>query len=245
MPRSSGRLCSSCGESHPAPKHDKCKANLEATLQSLVTSLSQVTSRLDTMEQKLDTQNSPRGGRHGKTPVPEHTPRDKRPGKTPDPKPRYREPSSSAGEEDDVLTPINPGKLRTHKRVQDFVDKRMRDLGVLSSEGEDTTQQAAAGKNKQKSGRVQTGSDFVVQRVEWPHFHIFRGHDRQPATYDELSVQEFVCGYLTALEHEPEARDKELKLAHLRHLNQDCTEYGWQGPRNFPPGNREGALLLE
>lgn len=222
MPRSSGRLCSSCGEAHPAPKHDKCKANLEATLQSLVTSLSQVTSRLDNMEQKLEPMNSLGG---------EHTPRNKQSKKTPDPKLRHREPSSSAGEDDDVLTPVQPSKLQKHKRVQEFVDRRMRDLGVLASEGEDSSQQPA-GKSK-KSGRVQTASDFVVQRVEWPHFHIFRGHSRQPATYDELSVQEFVCGYLAALEHEPEAQTKELQLKHLRHLMQDCAEYGWQGPRNF------------
>jgi len=55
-----------------------------------------------------------------------------------------------------------------------------------------------------------------------------------PAKYQDLSVQEFVAGYLASLEvsqESPEVRDK--MLAHLKELMQDAADFPWANVRNF------------
>ncbi len=52
-----------------------------------------------------------------------------------------------------------------------------------------------------KSGRDKTALDAVFHELDWPHFYVSTTAHR-PATYDGLSVEEFVYGYLCVVEHE-------------------------------------------
>ena len=49
---------------------------------------------------------------------------------------------------------------------------------------------------QQESGRDKTAAECVSVTVEWPHCHVFRGADRHPAKYDDLTILKFVAGYM-------------------------------------------------
>lgn len=219
------RTCTKCQEAHEPPKNSNCNRHIQATLASLAESLATVSSRLDSMEARASDPASTRR----KPPQPDN--------------------NSSSESEDDIRMPpasetraatITPSRLKSHKRVQSFVDKRMQELGVMSSDDELPTSKPSGKGRSQRSGRVKTASDFVVKQVEWPHYHIFRGPSRQPASYDELTISEFVFGYLTSLEQEVCPNVRAHKLQHLRELMMDTCEFGWQGPRNY-----HGIILQE
>ena len=49
---------------------------------------------------------------------------------------------------------------------------------------------------QQESGRDKLAAECVSVAVEWPHCHVFRGADRHPAKYDDLTILKFVAGYM-------------------------------------------------
>jgi len=226
------RICSTCGVVHGAPKHEKCPENVQNTnalLLSLQSSLELMNKRMEAVEKE-------------RTEAEKATPKAKKP----KPKPKAKEKATElrdSSEDSSSDGEATPSALKSNARLQQLVDMRMLELGVVSSDEEAAPRAKATttqGKRSHKSGRVKTASDFVLHQVEWPHFHIFRGTTRQPASYDELSVPEFVCGFLRALEQEDDNATRLQRLEHLRHLMADAAEFGWQGARNF-----HGILLQE
>ena len=89
------------------------------------------------------------------------------------------------------------------------------------------------GKSTKRSGRAKTADDVVHQDVDWPHFHVYRGQDRQPAEYEQLTVPEFVLGYITSLMYDSNTSAKARKLEHLRELVMDAATYPWSDVRNY------------
>ena len=85
---------------------------------------------------------------------------------------------------------------------------------------------------KLKSGRGRTTQDFVVREVPWPHYGVYKGADRTAASFDGLSIAEFVFGYLgqTQRQNEP---TRSLMLGHLRELMQDAMSFPWPNVRNY------------
>ena len=41
-----------------------------------------------------------------------------------------------------------------------------------------------------------TIQDIVIREIDWPQYHVYRGVDRRPASYEDLNIQEFVYGVL-------------------------------------------------
>jgi len=129
--------------------------------------------------------------------------------------------------------PVTLAQLQTNKALQAQVESRLRELGVAGDSGseEDDGKSKMPGKrNKIKSGRVRTAADVARIPMEWPHYHVYRGPDRKPAHYDDLSVPEFIMGYMTILLDSPDInRDM---LMHLRDVMTDTVDYSWDSARN-------------
>ena len=86
---------------------------------------------------------------------------------------------------------------------------------------------------KSKSGRCKTTEDFVMQQVSWPHHGIYQGQDRKPATYDTLSVTEFVQGYVSNVLNETSPGTAHSMLIHLQEMMQDASDFPWENVRNY------------
>ena len=68
--------------------------------------------------------------------------------------------------------------------------------------------------------------------MNWPQCHVFRGPDWKSATYDTLSLAEFVFGYVAVMDR-ASAADAKHMLAHLKQLMMDCEHFQWEMVRNF------------
>lgn len=144
---------------------------------------------------------------------------------------------SDESEEEEAGPSETMADLRHNVTLQRRVQRRLRALGVQpdsDSEEETALQSDRKGNSKKgKSGRAKTASDFIKVTIEWPHFHVFRGADRKPAQYDDLSMAEFVFGYLAIVqEGEHPSTVKRAMLLHLQGLMQDAAEYTFEGARN-------------
>lgn len=107
-------------------------------------------------------------------------------------------------------------------------------LDLTSSDSEDDyPQKGKKGGKKKKSGRCRTTEDFVVRQIRWPHHGIYKGRERKPATFDTLSVTEFVHGYINNVLSEPSTDVSQCMLIHLRELMQDATDFPWANVRNY------------
>ena len=124
--------------------------------------------------------------------------------------------------------------LRNDSRLQTNVSRRLHELGLDDTSDEDGIQeQPKPRKSKLTSGRKRTAVDVAHVEVEWPQYHIFRGPGRDAAGYDELSVTEFVQGYVAIMLDAGAKGDTwRQQLQHLQQLMMDAGDYGWPSVRN-------------
>ena len=132
--------------------------------------------------------------------------------------------------------------LRKDGTLQSKVADRLSKLKSLShllrsdDDDSESDSEIPTGKEKRKgkkSGRLVTADHIIVKRVDWPHFHVYRGADRSPASYKDLTIQEFVYGFLCSLEETKRQTSKEHMLCHLKELMEDAIQYGWPSVRNY------------
>ena len=69
--------------------------------------------------------------------------------------------------------------------------------------------------------------------IDWPHLYVYRGADRRPAQYSELTLAEFVHGYLSMLDNPRNNFSREVMLNILKDMTLDTALYGWPQIRNF------------
>ncbi len=125
--------------------------------------------------------------------------------------------------------------LLSNQALQQPVEARLQDLRIL----QDTTWEVGDDGQVIKtvkckiSGCSRTTQDFVVKEVDWPHFHVHRTDSRKPAAYNDLSIQEFVYGYLKKVEKEKDGSTKLLMAGHLQELMQDALEFTLENLRKF------------
>lgn len=137
-------------------------------------------------------------------------------------------------------TQPTPSTLREDKQLQHKVKSRMAELHLArtsdsdDSDYDETTPKQQKKKKGKKSGRARTADDFVTREIDWPHYYIYRGTERKPAKYEDLSVQEFVCGYLASILRGKESEStRKHMLTHLHELMLDATDFPWPNVRNY------------
>ena len=78
-----------------------------------------------------------------------------------------------------------------------------------------------------KSGIYQSSIDYVLNEVKWPQLHV-RRLGRDPPEYDELTIPEFVVGYLKIIEKLPGSlKDICRSIGYLKSLMEDTAMFNW------------------
>ena len=110
----------------------------------------------------------------------------------------------------------------------------MAELKLLTNDesDEDGTTESRKRKTK-KSGRAKTVDDIVIREVDWPHYHVYRGPDRRAARYEDLTVPEFVFGFLSQMTSTAGGKTSQKMLTHLRGMMRDAIDFPWANVRNY------------
>ena len=103
--------------------------------------------------------------------------------------------------------------LRQDQHISACVARRPAELGIH----EDTNNMDNNMKHRRgkKSGLSQTDEDQIVNEIDWPHFYIYRGQERKPIQYTQITQSEFTYGFLAMLNNPRNYVDRELLLSIL------------------------------
>ena len=115
--------------------------------------------------------------------------------------------------------------LRDNERIEDCVSRRLAEIGLDDESGEyfSETQKTKRGK---RSGLSRTVEDQVLGEIDWPHFYIYRGADRKPTLFNDLTLAEFNFGLLVILDSPRSVFNREVMLNLMKELMIDTTIYG-------------------
>ena len=123
-------------------------------------------------------------------------------------------------------------EIRNNRQISDCVSQRLAELGLEEERLENNTELYRKQRGK-KSGLQRTVEDQVVNEIDWPHLYIYRGQDKKPVHYADLTLAEFVFGYLSMVDNPRNDLDRPLMLSILRDMMLDTTQYGWYQVRNY------------
>ena len=82
------------------------------------------------------------------------------------------------------------------------------------------------GKFKSQRG----GSDTVYCKIEvpWPHNYILTGSTKSMASYDNLSMSQWVAGFSQIIREQTDPTVKNQMLDYMSDLMEDSHDFGWQ-----------------
>ena len=123
--------------------------------------------------------------------------------------------------------------LRENNHINACVNRRLAELGIAEDDCEGATDINRRKQRGKKSGLSRTIEDQVIRDIDWPHLYVYRGTDRKPAQYNELTLAEFVHGYLSMIDNPRNNLSREVMLNILKDMTLDATLYGWPQIRNF------------
>ena len=160
-------------------------------------------------------------------------------GATPSPEPSVCEstsPQPQDGARFGELEQASPDILRSDRALMREANRRLANLRQEEIDDEDGPLglfgSRLAGK---KSGSIMSAADIVVKRVDWPHFYVHRvaGSNGKPLHFKDLTMGEFVYGFLCMIEAPNCSIDYRLMTRLLKHVMQDSVDFSWESARNF------------
>ena len=84
------------------------------------------------------------------------------------------------------------------------------------------------------SGEGKTAKDRCRVPIDWPQFYVFRGAGREPATYNDLTIPEFVLGFMAVVGRSNQGqRVRDIMNRHLQELMLDATRFPWPSVRHY------------
>ena len=122
--------------------------------------------------------------------------------------------------------------LRNDNNINSQVARRLAQLD-FDSEFVDNNFETHSRRRGKKSGQSRTVEDTVIREIDWPHFYVYRGNERRPTHYSDLTVSEFVLGFLSMIDNPRNGFNKDLMLSLLKDLMNDISQYGWNQIRNY------------
>ena len=234
------RLCKPCGERHQPPTGVNCRKKETLAIEGILEEMKRLSEKVSHMETRISNNGNP------------INPNDRETGSG-DLEMNERRSISSP-----IVTPETPSTsklsvstLQADSELQERVRHKMRtiagDESSSDSSSESESDEPKAKKSKKedkkgkKSGRSRTANDKVVKEVDWPHLYVYKGQNRKPAAYEDLTLAEFSYGVLCQITSKKTGKKtKEHLLLHLKDLLEDTMEYGFDGPKSF-----HAALLTE
>ena len=131
--------------------------------------------------------------------------------------------SSSDSSDDDTVLP-NLSHIRASKVIQKQIDRSIAKLAKNQCEGNENSQ-------KLKSKRGGPVDVIVQQKVSWPHEHILGGQNRQRLTYDQITMPQFVQGFVKNILDEQNLQNREHMLQYLGDIMEDASDFSWQSAK--------------
>ena len=128
--------------------------------------------------------------------------------------------TSDSSDDESDFPPLSV--IRSSKALQKRIDTSITDL----EKDQKAQGNSSSEKIKSKRGGVEV---MVNKRVAWPHEHIFfwGGASRQRLTYDQLTLSQFVQGFVKNIMDEKDRKCKEKMLCYLGDLMEDTTDFSW------------------
>ena len=127
--------------------------------------------------------------------------------------------SSDTSDDDTVLPDLS--HIRALKVLQKQIDRSIAKLAKNQCEGNENSQ-------KLKSKRGGPVDVIVQQKVSWPHEHILGGQNRQRLTYDQITMPQFVQGFVKNILDEQNPQNREHMLQYLGDIMEDASDFSWQ-----------------
>ena len=67
--------------------------------------------------------------------------------------------------------------------------------------------------------------------MSWPHEHILGGQNRQRLTYDQITMPQFVQGFVKNILDEQNEQNREHMLQYLGDIMEDASDFSWQSAK--------------
>ena len=127
--------------------------------------------------------------------------------------------SSDSSDEDSDFPTLS--QMRMSNVVQKKIDEKISSLARTQNlQGNDQGQ-------KIKSKRGGAVDVLVSHKVAWPHEQILGGSTKQRISYDQLSLTQFVQGFIKNVLEEENQNYKDSMLQYLADLMEDATDFSW------------------
>ena len=114
------------------------------------------------------------------------------------------------------------GYLRNNVSVQAEVDKRLAELAQMNE---------TATKGRLKSQRGGPGDITVKRIVDWPQNFILTGSRKTRLSYDDLTMAQWVSGFVRGVQEEKSVAAKSSMLDYLGNLMEDASDFSWESAK--------------
>ena len=213
--------CSACNGQQKRPVGSKCQFksndvleestsstssvhNSENLNQEILIALNSVSSRLSSIEQRMDRTEERLQGGCQRLPS---TSSEKAAVDV------VSDQDESDAENDAIIPSVH--MLKGSKQIQDAVDQRLKELTILNEKG------------TFKSQRGGQEPIFVKCQVSWPQNYILSGTAKNRVSYDSLSVFQWVCGLCNIIREKQNVKTKNCMLDYMTEIMEDAQDFGW------------------
>ena len=112
--------------------------------------------------------------------------------------------------------------LRSNESIQCEVEKRLAELRTLNE---------TESKGRVKSQRGGPGDIFVKKSVDWPQNFILTGNQKTRPTYNDLSITQWVSGFVRCIQEEKSDQSRSAMLDYLGNLMEDASDFSWESAK--------------
>ena len=125
---------------------------------------------------------------------------------------------------EDTVESVVPslGYLRNNTSIQMEVDKRLSELAQINE---------SATRGRMKSQRGGPGENLVKKMVDWPQNFILTGSRKSRPTYDDLTVTQWVSGFVRCIQEKKSGETRASMLDYLGNLMEDASDFSWESAK--------------
>ena len=122
---------------------------------------------------------------------------------------------------EDTVESVVPslGYLRNNTSIQAEVDKRLSELAQIN-------ESATRGRLRGGPGEI-----LVKKVVDWPQHFILTGNRKSRPTYDNLTVTQWVFGFVSCIQEEKSGETRASMLDYLGNLMEDAYYFSWESAK--------------
>ena len=112
--------------------------------------------------------------------------------------------------------------LRNNESLQNQVERRLAELKNVNE---------MATRGRLKSQRGGPGDIAVKKLIDWPQNFILTGAHKTRPTYDDLTITQWVSGFVRCIQEEKSGDNRDLMLDYLGNLMEDASDFSWDSAK--------------